>query len=71
MMFSLLIEDYTVTGAAVWSSRNTSIVDSVGSNTIFNPDGDDSVSGTFVRNDAYRLAQTKVSWIRIALQMYC
>jgi hypothetical protein len=57
-ILALLNGGLIVSGAAVWPSWNTSTVDGVGSNIIFNTD-DDGVSGTFVENDVYRFARTK------------
>jgi hypothetical protein len=69
-MLALLNGGLIVSGAAFWPSWNTSTVDGVGSNIVFNTD-DDGVSGTFVEKDVYRLAQTAFLGSVMASQTYC
>jgi hypothetical protein len=64
-----LIEEYVVAGAAVWPSWNTSTVDGVGSNLVFNTDGN-GVSSTFVERDDFRLAQTEYLGSIMSSQMH-
>jgi hypothetical protein len=68
-LLALLTEGYIVAGAAVWPSWNTSTVDGVGSNLVFNTDGN-GVSSTFVERDDFRLAQTKYLGSIMSSQMY-
>jgi len=69
MILTMLTDCHTVAGAATWPSWNTSTVDGVGSNIVFNTN-DDGVSGTFVEKDDFRLAQTKYLGSIMASQMY-